>query len=466
MQSIFPKRRFGYIALWAASLILLLNSCATSSNNASAPTEAANATIASAPLPTSTLADQPTLTVENATATSSAPGSIEVATATTVATTAVQATATSAAAQNVTSFPDPQKYNWKEVVTGLSNPVDMRAANGDSSRLYVVEKRGMIQLLVNGKVQAQPFLDILSKVNSKGNEQGLLGLAFDPQYAQNGYFFVNYIDLSGNTVIARYSVTKNSPDLADNQSEMVLLHIQQPYENHNGGDLMFGPDGYLYAGMGDGGSAGDPHGNGQSTNVLLGKMLRIDVHNAAAGQPYSAPADNVFVKDGKGLPEIWAYGLRNPWRFSFDMANGDLYIADVGQDKWEEIDYLPANSPSGANFGWNLREGKHDYKGTVPPGTQLTEPVFDYGHDQGCSVTGGFVYRGKKLPEFQGVYLFADYCTGKLWGLLKGADGSWQTQKLFDMKMSIPSFAQDADGEIYALDQRSGGVYQLQAANP
>jgi glucose/arabinose dehydrogenase len=284
-------------------------------------------------------------------------------------------------------------------------------------------------------------------VGSNGNEQGLLGLAFHPQYQENGRFFINYTDVNGDTVIARFQVS-DDPDIADLSSEEALLGVDQPFANHNGGVAAFGPDGYLYLGLGDGGSQGDPMENAENTNVLLGKILRIDVDSA---DPYAIPADNPFGN------EVWAYGLRNPWRFSFDKSTGDLYIGDVGAGDWEEIDFLPAGSPGGANFGWDHREGAHDFEGGGPEG--MIDPVAEYSHPEGgCSVTGGFVYRGS-MPEWNGIYLYGDYCTGMIWGLLN-TDGGWQNQLLFDMDVTITSFGQDQNSELYLLSD-NGGVFRL-----
>lgn len=347
---------------------------------------------------------------------------------------------------NSGTFPDPNAYQWQQITSGLERPVDLQPDG--SGRLFIVEKAGRIRILQNGQLVDQPFLDITDRVGSSGNEQGLLGLAFHPQYAQNGRFFVNYTDTNGNTVIARYQVSSD-PNRADSNSEVKLLGVDQPFPNHNGGGLAFGPDGYLYAGLGDGGSQGDPFGNAQNTKVLLGKILRLDVDSA---EPYAVPSDNPFGN------EVWAYGLRNPWRFSFDKKTKDLYIGDVGQNTWEEIDYLPAGSPGGTNFGWSLREGAHDYNGSASP--DLTEPVAEYSHQEGgCSVTGGYVYRGSSMPEWNGIYLYGDYCTGIIWGLIRSNDG-WQKQQLFDVDFTITSFGQDKAGEIYAVSD-SGGVYRL-----
>jgi glucose/arabinose dehydrogenase len=354
-------------------------------------------------------------------------------------------------AANVPGLPHPGAYHWAQVITGLHHPTVITHA-GDE-RLFIVEQPGRIRIWQNGQLLAAPFLDITSQVDSDGSEQGLLGLAFHPHYRENGFFYLNYIDLRGNTVIARFQVGSD-PNLADPGSELKLLGVPQPFANHNGGQLAFGPDGYLYLGLGDGGSQGDPAGNGQSTNTLLGKLLRLDVDR---GEPYAIPADNPFANGG-GEPEIWAWGLRNPWRFSFDSATGDLYIGDVGQSQWEEIDYLPAGTPGGVNFGWNALEATHPYKGGNS--AAFTAPVAEYGHGEGCSVTGGYVYRGAALAEWQGVYLYGDFCSGQIWGLLKSASG-WQNDLLFQSGFSLSTFGVDHNGELYLADY-GGGIYRLE----
>jgi glucose/arabinose dehydrogenase len=358
-------------------------------------------------------------------------------------------------------LPDPAGFQWQQVISGLHRPVDLAEPKDDSGNLYVVEQAGVIRIIQDGVLLPDPFLDIRDRVGSGGNEQGLLGIAFHPQFIKNGYFFVNYTDMQGNTVIARFSgvMEGNSYLKADPISESVLLRVDQPYANHNGGRLIFGPDGYLWIGLGDGGSQGDPNGNGQSNQTLLGKILRIDVDN---GSPYVIPPDNPYVNGG-GLPEIWAVGLRNPWRFSFDRLTGDLFIGDVGQNSREEIDHLPAGYVSTpVNFGWNRREGSHPYSDQATTDTTgLTEPIFDYGHDSGCSVAGGFVYRGKGLPDFHGVYLFGDYCSGLIWGLVPNDKNSWDTKILFSTGYNIASFAEDQNGEIYLLDL-NGSIYRLE----
>jgi len=336
--------------------------------------------------------------------------------------------------------------------------VDIQNAGDGSGRLFVVEKRGRIVILQNDQLLPTPFLDISNEVDSSGTEQGLLGLAFHPQYAQNGLFYVYYIDPGGNSVVARFNVSSNDPNQADPSSEVGLLHVDQPYSNHNGGNLAFGPDGYLYIGLGDGGSEGDPLRTGQDLQTLLGKLLRIDVNS---GDNYSIPADNPFASGG-GLPEIWAYGLRNPWRFSFDSLTGDLYIGDVGQDSWEEVDYIPAGTPGGLNFGWSFYEGMHPYQGQPPADVTFTPPVIEYSHSEGCSITGGYVYRGSALPEWQGIYFYGDYCSGTIWGLLQAGVGNWQSKHLFDSGLRISAFGVDEAGEIYVAGLNSGNVLRLE----
>ncbi len=360
--------------------------------------------------------------------------------------------------QTVSELPDPSGYSWQEVVSGFNQPVGLVKAGDGSGRLFVIEQAGLIRIIENGTILSTPFLDLTQKVLCCG-ERGLLGLAFHPNYSQNGYFFVDYTESENGktyTTVARFTVSKNDPNQADPGSELRLLHIEQPFQNHKGGQLAFGPDGYLYIGMGDGGSEGDPLGNGQSLQTLLGKILRIDVDHA---EPYGIPADNPFVNGG-GLVEIWAYGLRNPWRFSFDSLTGDLYIADVGQDAWEEIDYLPAGSPGGANFGWSFYEGSHPYRGSPPAGEQFVMPVAEYSHTLGNAVIGGYVYRGNKLLPWYGVYLYGDYATGRVWGLLHLPDGSWQSSLMFETGRNISSFGIDEEGEIYLVDY-SGSVLIL-----
>ncbi len=351
---------------------------------------------------------------------------------------------------SVNDFPNANDYEWRPIVGGLTRPVDVQPANDGSGRLFIVEKYGVIRVYENGQLLDQPFLNIAERVNDSSNEMGLLGLAFHPDYEQNGYFYVNYTGTGGHTRISRFQANGST---ADPNSELVLMVINQPFPNHNGGAAAFGPDGYLYLGLGDGGLAGDPQKHGQNPNTLLGAVLRIDVDS---GHPYAIPADNPFGN------EVWAYGLRNPWRISFDRATGDLWIGDVGQGKWEEIDFLPAGSPGAANFGWSIMEGSYGYDGSPQPGLLL--PAAEYSHDFGCSVTGGYVYRGAAMPEWNGIYLYGDYCSGTVWGLIL-SNGQWQSRVLFETNLRITSFGEDEAGEIYFTSDnhegKPGSVYIL-----
>ena len=352
--------------------------------------------------------------------------------------------------------PDGTLYTWNPVASGLTKPVGLTNAGDGSGRVFVIEQPGIIRIIQDGVLVPDPFLDIRYRIGSDGSEQGLLGLAFHPNYAQNGFFYVNYTNLNGDTIIARFQVSPDNQNFANPSSELQLLQVDQPFANHNGGEVAFGPDGYLYLGLGDGGAAGDPQHNGQSLITLLGKILRIDVDKA---EPFTIPPDNPFFNGG-GQPEIWAYGLRNPWRFSFDRLTGDLYIADVGQNSWEEINFLPSGSSVGANFGWNFFEGSYPYQGIPPAGASFVPPIAEYAHDQGCSVTGGYVYRGSMLPELQGIYFYADYCTGTVWGLQQIEAGQWQSVELFENTGRISSFGEDEAGELYLVDH-SGNIYKL-----
>lgn len=345
-------------------------------------------------------------------------------------------------------------------VAGLSRPVQISHAGDSSQRLFVVEQNGRIRIVRNQALAEKNFLDISNRVSCCG-ERGLLGLAFPPNYANKRYFYVNYTNSDGNTVVARYSVTTD-PDVADPTSEEILLTIDQPFANHNGGHLAFGPDGYLYIGTGDGGSGGDPRNNGQSLNTLLGKILRIDVESAT--KPYAIPPTNPFVANAAYRGEIWAFGLRNPWRFSFDRQTGNLYIGDVGQNAYEEIDFQPASSLGGENYGWRIMEGAHCYNASSCNQSGFTLPVVEYSHEQGCSVTGGIVYRGRRFPRLNGIYLYGDYCSGRIWGLTL-LPSARQNVQLFDAPYSISTFGEDEAGEVYLTDYGAGAIYQITDAN-
>jgi len=353
------------------------------------------------------------------------------------------------------------KINLEEVAIGAKLPTYLTGAKDGSGRMFVVEKPGLIRIIEDGKVISEPFLDIISRVNSRGFEQGLFSVAFHPEFSKNGRLYVNYTDLDGDTVVSEFKVSK-SQNKAVEKSERKLLTIDQPAANHNGGQLQFGPDGFLYIGMGDGGVEGDPLGNAQNKKVLLGKMLRIDVE----GNPYTVPKTNPFIGEERGLPEVWAYGFRNPWRFSFDSTTGDMYIADVGEDKWEWVHFQPAGSKGGENYGWNMMEGLHYY--SFPKGfnkDELTLPIVEYGHDQGCSITGGYVYRGKEFPSIMGTYFFSDFCSGTIWGLRRNDMGTWEYARFLETRLNISSFGEDDKGEIYILDFVKGGIYHLEAVN-
>jgi glucose/arabinose dehydrogenase len=322
--------------------------------------------------------------------------------------------------------------------------------------MFLVEQPGRIRVVRNNVLESTPFLDISSRVLF-GGEQGLLAVAFPPGYANKGHFYVSYTrEPDGASVIARYFVPPGNPDVADPNSEEVLLTVAQPFPIHNAGLIAFGPDGYLYVSLGDGGSAEDSLNNAQNTDSLLGKILRIDVEEADF--PYAVPPGNPFVGQEGYREEVWALGLRNPWRFSFDRQSGALYIADVGHNNWEEVNVEPPASTGGHNYGWRVMEGAHCRTPPIfcnPAG--LTLPTYEYSHFQGCSIIGGFVYRGRAYPCLQGMYLYSDFCTGGVWGL-KQVDGEWQSRILTDTPLQFVSFGEDEEGELYALDIM-GGVH-------
>lgn len=340
----------------------------------------------------------------------------------------------------------------------FDRPLGFVARTGQPSQFYIVEQEGKIRLLDSNRPKDKPALviDLTDRVNDNGNEKGLLGLALHPK--RTGEVYVNYTTAT-HTVISRISADKSNPNRLDPGSEEVLLTFKQPRSNHNGGQLAFGPDGMLYIAAGDGGGSGDPDGNGQNKNTLLGKILRIDVDRKDGDRAYAIPAGNPFISGG-GAPEIYAYGLRNPWRFSFDVKTGQLWAADVGQNKLEEINIITA----GGNYGWNVREGTACYKpakGCASEG--LIPPIFEYGRDKGVSITGGYVYRGEQIPALTGWYVYADYATGTIWGLRQLPDGKVDNRTLLESRTQITSFGTDDKGEIYVVAQ-DGGIYRLAAA--
>lgn len=348
----------------------------------------------------------------------------------------------------------------QEVVSGLSAPLFLTAPAGDS-RLFIVEQAGTIRMVQDGTVLATPFLDITSRVSSTG-ERGLLSMAFDPQYASNGFFFIYFTDLNGDIAIERYQVSSGNPNLADPAPLRILTIAHRDFSNHNGGLVAFGPDGFLYVGTGDGGGGGDTLGNGQNLNALLGKLLRIDVSNAGASQPYAIPSLNPFVGQANRLGEIWAYGLRNPWRYAFDAATGFLYIADVGQGRIEEVN-VAAVATAGVNYGWNITEGSLCYPGDPCNKQGLTLPVLEYAHDAsgGCSITGGRVYRGSAIPELRGRYFYSDFCNGWLRSFVysNGAAAEQIDWNIINVGQ-IFSFGEDSQKELYMLTS-TGRAYKI-----
>ncbi len=338
------------------------------------------------------------------------------------------------------------------VADGFDEPVSITSANDGSNRLFVAERQGKVRVVQQRIVQPAPFLNITSLVGSQRQEQGLLSIVFHPDFPTDPRVFVDYTDKNGATVIASYRTTADF-SRADPTTAAVLMTFPQPYRNHNGGQLQFGPDGYLYIGTGDGGAANDPHGNGQNLDTLLGKLLRVSVD---FGTPYTIPADNPFAAMPKVRPEIWAYGLRNPWRFSFDRLTDDLWIADVGQNLFEEVNFMPAGTGAGTNYGWNVMEGLHCFQQNNCNAEGLVLPIAEYSRDQGCSITGGYVYRGDAIPTLQGVYLYGDYCSGKIWALRPNA----LPVEVLATNLNISSFGEDETGELYVADL-NGGVYQI-----
>jgi len=342
-------------------------------------------------------------------------------------------------------------------VATANSPVTIAVPPNSNGRLFIVEQRGTIRILSGGQLLSQPFLDVSGLVSCCG-EEGLLGLAFHPNYSNNGLFYIYYTNTAGNIVIARYKVS-NNPNIANHGSAFRLLTIPHPnFSNHNGGQLQFGPDGYLYIGVGDGGSGGDPNNNAQNLSALLGKILRIDINH---GTPYSVPLNNPFVGVAQARPEIWAFGLRNPWRFSFDRRTGDLFIGDVGQDSYEEVDWQLSASHGGINYGWRLMEGRHCYNPATncnPGGLRM--PILEYSHASGaCSIIGGYRYRGAKIPSLAGYYIYGDFCSGQIFHA-KPVPGHWTTSLLMNTNLQISTFGQDNAGELYVADL-GGGVYKI-----
>ena len=352
-----------------------------------------------------------------------------------------------------------QWLDWPQIQisASLALPVQVTNAGDGSGRIFVVEQQGRIRIVKNGVVVSTPFLDVSHRVSCCW-ERGFLSVAFPPDYANKQYLYVNYTDTSGNTVIARYRVT-DDPDVADPDSEEILLAIEQPDPVHNGGNMEFGPkDGYLYIGTGDGGPAGDPDNRGQDPDSLLGKILRIDVESGAA--PYAIPTSNPYAQSEGYRPEIWALGLRNPWGFTFDRDTGDLYIADVGEGALEEINYQPASSSGGENYGWSIMEGTDCFKSDSCSSEGLVHPVAEYDHSQGCAIVGGPIYRGLSFVRMQGIYFYADFCAGRIWGLRRTGD-VWENVLLMDIPFLISGIGEDESGNIYVTDYNRGSIWMI-----
>jgi glucose/arabinose dehydrogenase len=349
-------------------------------------------------------------------------------------------------------------------VDGLSAPLGIANAGDGSGRLFVAEQGGRIRVVRDGRILATPFLDISDRITS-GGERGLLGVAFHPKFPDDPRVFVDYTDANGDTQVSSFRVAAPGDDTVDPASEIAILHVSQPFANHNGGALAFDPDGMLLIALGDGGSGGDPQGNGQSLGTLLGKILRIDIEKNDADHPYRIPANNPFRDGANGnRPEIWLWGLRNPWRMSFDRATGDLWIGDVGQNSWEEIDVHRGATPGGTNYGWNRMEGSHCFQ--PPQGCEdpaLTGPVTDYGRDSGCTVIGGNVYRGATQTALAGGYVFGDYCSGRIWAIDPAIDGYRAPVEIGQSGRSLVAFGEDEAGELYAADIGKGAVLRVTA---
>jgi glucose/arabinose dehydrogenase len=365
--------------------------------------------------------------------------------------------------------PASGSYEWLLATEAkFDNPLFVAHAGDGSGRVFVVEQAGYIWIVKDRFLLPDPFLDIsplLSDEVFRGGytERGLLGLAFHPDYAQNGVFFITYARRDKMNILARYQVSSDDPNRADPASEQLLLSYEHPHLDHHGGMIAFGPDGYLYMSVGDGGGTqGDPEGDAQSKASLLGKILRIDIDRGdpATGRPYAIPPSNPFAADPEARPELWAFGLRNPWRFSFDRATGDMYIGDVGWGRYEEINYAAAGSAGGQNYGWNLFEGGALFEGQADPG-RTVPPIAQYEHTDGaCSVTGGYVYRGPGAPTLRGVYIFGDYCVGRVWALWPAGAGQWQMKVLMETGMQISSFGEDEAGGLYLVHYK-GYLYRL-----
>ena len=448
------------IFLVAIILLLFVSSCqnnaediSTSTNNSSATATKFETPIDPSAQETSAAVDSdssPTAALERTTAAAATPNPI-------VGQTAVSAPTP----EPPTQTPTPtllQSISLVPFAGRFERPTELVHAYDE--QLFVVEQAGLVWIVRDGERNPEPFLDITAQVKSSELEQGLLSIAFHPRHPEVNSFFVYYTNLLGDVVISRFKIDNEGEDRALAESEEILLTIEQPFNNHNGGQLKFGPDNLLYIGVGDGGSAGDPFNNGQNPTTLLGTLLRIGV-DVESG--YMIPDDNPFVNEPSIPDEIWSFGLRNPWRLSFDRETGALYLSDVGQSTWEEINFQQPGSSGGANYGWNVAEGNHCFGAESCDTSRFVQPAAEYSHiEGGCSVTGGYVYRGRLFPEMRGNYIFGDYCSGFIWSLIQEASGEWKKNLILEGGFNISSFGEGVNGELYVLDHTSGTIYHLQ----
>lgn len=436
--------RWALMVLCLLSGLIVLSNCGDTANSGQARSTPTPAPVAATPTPTPVVL--PTPTADPLALTQEEMDTI---------------LATSFVPTPVPVYP-PVPLTLIPVADGFARPTFLTHAGDGSGRLFVTDQEGRIHIVKDGVVQATLFLDLSHLVISEDDfdsEQGLSSIAFHPNYRENGFFYVTYTDLEGTSVIVRYQVSPD-PDIANPDSARVLLAIEQPYKNHNVDQVVFGPDGYLYIAVGDGGSDGDPEFNAQNLKSLRGKILRIDVDQ---GDPYEIPPDNPFVEDDQARPEIWSFGWRNPWRIAFDPATDDMYIGNAGQYLYEGVYFELAQSLGGLNYGWNIMEIGHCFfiVDCDPDAMGLELPIVEYHHSEGCAIIGGYIYRGAAMPALHGAYIYGDYCTGAVWALRRTEDQHWGRALLLWSQKMISSFGEDEAGELYLLDHLQGGVFRL-----
>jgi glucose/arabinose dehydrogenase len=362
------------------------------------------------------------------------------------------------------SAPDVNTFEIVQVASGFDKPLLVTHAGDGTGRLFVAEQAGIVWIVQDGVRLDTPFIDLSNTVSqdvTRGySERGLLGLAFHPDYAENSLFYVNYTDGQGTTRIVEYAASLDNPNIVDDSSAREIFSLEQPYSNHNGGHIEFGRDGYLYVSVGDGGAGNDPLGMGQNPETLLGTILRIDVNGADDGLGYAIPEDNPYTVNPALAPEIWAWGVRNVWRFGFDIVTGDLYLADVGQNAWEEVNFQPADSVGGENYGWPAYEGTHRYIGPEAA-SDVVMPILEYDHAFGCSITGGYVYRGEDVPALDGYYIFSDWCSGRIWAAYRDFSDTWNFDEVTEVWFQVSSFGLDEAGELYLVAYNDDSIYRF-----